>query len=566
MTAQQMLGELVLMINEGIQDQDFKGIIAFAESITLRQEKFSFVGHEYQKAWFEETARRQCHRKGAQMGCTETQIIISSHGMINRRYPQGVLYLFPTKTDSLDFSKGRWQPMIAENQQIAKYVTDTDAVGIKRVGSSMLYLRGATAKGKIEGIKKTSTSLKTIPVDRVVFDEVDEMLAVMIALALERMGHSYVKEESYLSTPSVPDWGIDKLYNNSSQRIWLITCQHCNTKTCLELTFPDCIKLDMVSGRYFRACKKCGREIFPRDGQWVAQYPDKEKDMVGWWISQLNSIFIDPGDILNLFENPPNGNITEVYNSKLGMAHVSAENRITERDVKALCGDYITPATDQGPCCAGVDVGTYLHITIGYRLTEEQKNIIYIGRVESFKDLHDLCARFNVKQAVIDLYPEQRKVREFQRQENFEVWACQYSEEQATGPVFNDKTRIVTVNRTEVLDQSHEAIRIPGRLEIPRLNDEIKDVFAVECSNIAKVLEQNKITGKNIYRYRKLGPDHYRHSLTYMLLAARRIGISHNQYARNVHLQVQAITDYPVLPGQEPVRHLGQLQEIADIG
>jgi hypothetical protein len=60
----------------------------------------------------------------------------------------------------------------------------------------MLYLRGARATGKIEGIKKTSSQLKTVPVDRIIFDEVDEMDPAMIDLALERLSHSKIKEEA----------------------------------------------------------------------------------------------------------------------------------------------------------------------------------------------------------------------------------------------------------------------------------------------------------------------------------------------------------------------------------
>jgi hypothetical protein len=45
------------------------------------------------------------------------------------------------------------------------------------------------------------------------------MESAMIDLALERMAHSTVKEEAYLSTPSIPDFGIDRLYNQSDQRI-----------------------------------------------------------------------------------------------------------------------------------------------------------------------------------------------------------------------------------------------------------------------------------------------------------------------------------------------------------
>ena len=41
----------------------------------------------------------------------------------------------------------------------------------------------------------------------------------------------------------------------------------------------------------------------------------------------------EPGEVLRVFENPPNGNIAEVYNSILGMAYIAAENRLTLNDV-----------------------------------------------------------------------------------------------------------------------------------------------------------------------------------------------------------------------------------------
>lgn len=155
------------------------------------------------------------------------------------------------------------------------FVSDTDAVSIKRVQKAMLYFRGARATSKIEGIKKSSSQLKGIPVDRIVFDEIDEMEPSMIDLARERLSHSEIKEEAYLSTPSIPDFGIDKLYNESDQRLWMTRCEHCGTETCLEIEFPGCL-LETVGG-VIRACKKCKKEIFPRNGRWVAQYPERSK-------------------------------------------------------------------------------------------------------------------------------------------------------------------------------------------------------------------------------------------------------------------------------------------------
>ena len=101
----------------------------------------------------------------------------------------------------------------------------------------MFYLRGARASSRIEGVKAMATQLLAIPVDRVVFDERDNMADNMVDLALERLGHSSVKEEIYLGTPSLPDYGVSKLYEESDQRVWEIKCSHCNTGTVLKWNF-----------------------------------------------------------------------------------------------------------------------------------------------------------------------------------------------------------------------------------------------------------------------------------------------------------------------------------------
>ncbi len=117
---------------------------------------------------------------------------------------------------------------------------ETDSQNTKRIGKSMLYLRGARSTAKIGGLKRTSSQLKSVPIDRVVFDEVDEMEPAMIDLAKERLSHSSVKEEIFLSTPSVPDYGVDKLYQKSDQQHWFIRCDKCGGETCDErqLYFP----------------------------------------------------------------------------------------------------------------------------------------------------------------------------------------------------------------------------------------------------------------------------------------------------------------------------------------
>lgn len=497
--------------------------------VELAPGPWELPGHEYQVGWMKEKFPHQCWIKGAQIGATETLVLKTLHGHIYNHYPQGSMYLFPTTRDVSDFSKARFDPLIQRNPLFREYVKPagekgTDAQNIKRIGRGMLYLRGAKSTKNVEGSKKSSSALKSAAVDRVVFDELDEMEPKMVELAKYRVMHSKVKELMYLGTPTVPDYGIDRMYKESDQRVWMIVCEKCGKETCLDLEFPNCLK-HRLDGSVYRACIHCSAEIHPKNGRWVAQYPTKSKDRVGWWISQLNSVFVDPAYILNIYENPPDGDLSEVMNSHLGRAYLPAENRLTQQEVFACCGTDSEPMKHDGPTCMGVDVGRELHVVIAERKTRKSLKIVKIGRVDSFNDLHDLAGRFNVKCAVIDLYPETRKVREFQKNENFAVFGCQYIETKATEWSWDEREKIVKANRTEVCDATHALVADSGRLEIPRRSREIEE-FAFEMCNIAKILDEDPNTGSKVYRYRKLhNRDHYRHALNYALLASERIGV-----------------------------------------
>ncbi len=508
----------------------------YETGITLRGSPFEIRGHEYEIDILNCGARRQCAIKGAQMGLTEVNVLRTLHGHIYNRYPQGSLYLFPTRDDVTDFSKGRFQPLITDNPSIQRHVKNTDAANIKRVGNSMLYFRGARAGKKIGGIKATSSALKSVPVDRIVYDERDEMSDEMVDLAAERISHSTVQEEFFLSTPTIPDYGIDRLYQQSDQRVWMLKCEKCGKDTCLELEFPDCLVV-ADDGTVKRACIHCGAEIHPRDGKWVAQYPDKTKDLVGWWISQLNSMFIDPAKILAMYNDPPNGNITEVYNSKLGMAHIEAENRLTVGDLNNCSRNYpMAASVSDTPCAMGVDVGKELHVVIGYRSNKKVKDIVKMARVSGFNDVMDLAKRFNVRCAVFDFFPETRKVREFKEDAGFAVFGCYYHDSQKGVPTWDWKNGTIKVNRTQMCDASHNAV-INGDIIIPR--HQILEVreYVKEMCNVAKVLEEDQETGSKEYRYRKLGSDHYRHATNYFLLACEKVGIAPAQKQDTTYME-----------------------------
>jgi hypothetical protein len=492
-------------------------VVDWAESLLLDGRPYSLTGHEYQRSLIAEKAPRQVFLKGAQLGITSIVMLKTMYGLINRQYQQGALYLFPSRGDVLDFSRGRFNPLINDNPSLAQFVQDTDAQSIKRIGRAMLYMRGARATSKAGGMKRSASALKSIPVDRVVFDERDEMSDDMVDLALERLSHSDVKEEVYLSTPTIPDYGVDKLFQESDQRYWFIRCPKCGKETCLESEFPSCLE-QLADGKVIRLCQRCrDSEIHPSDGRWIAKYPDKSRDLVGWRISQLNSMFMDPGKILRLYNNPPNGNLTEVMNSKLAQAHIAAENRLSVSDVLSLCSEQAILQNDTGPCFMGVDVGRLLHVVIGKRHWSKIGRIVYIGAVESFNDLNALMRQFKVSRAVIDALPETRKAREFAEQHQGKVYLCYYQMNQKSGYGWNEKALTVSANRTEALDASHTELA-QGNVDLPAISDTLRK-FAGHCANVARVLQTDPETGSSRYVYLKTGEDHYRHAQSYECMA-----------------------------------------------
>lgn len=492
-----------------------------ADKIQLTGGQFTTGGHEYQCEWLACSAKHQVYKKASQVGLTEVIGICKTvHGLIFGNYPQGVLYLLPTRDDVTDFSKGRFSPFIDRNPQVRAFVRDTDAVNIKQVGRSMLYLRGARVSQVIEGVKATASQLKTVPVDKIVIDEVDEMSPKMIQLALERVSHSKVQEIVEMSTPTIPDYGIDHSYQESDMGIYIHKCPHCSYENCLELEFPNCLM--EVGDKVIRICVKCKNELFLGNGRWIKQKPDV-KEKAGFWISQLNadSIYVSPKKILDMYLDPPDGDPTELYNSKLGMAYIKAENRLSKMDIFVCCGpDAIAQRSTGFKTAMGVDVGKNLfHVVVGYPKTEKTFKVLYIGAVGSLNDVHDIAVRHNVASVVIDAEPETWAVREFQKAKSYKVLLCDYQERLKTKDKRDEVLGLITVRRTETCDATHDVF-ITQRVELPRRCPDI-DAFAVQMTNLAKVIQEDEFTGGRFYKYKKLDDDHYYHAFNYFLICCR---------------------------------------------
>jgi hypothetical protein len=329
-----------------------------------------------------------------------------------------------------------------------------------------------------------------------------------------------------LSKPSIPDYGIDRDYKNSSMGYWVIKCFYCGTETSPDKEFPDSVRL-REDGTGYLCCKKCKREITITDpGFWIHEVPDLIGIHEGYWPSQLLVPTIDPGQILKDYESPPGGDLGQVKRRRLGLAHIDAEDRLSTPAVYNCCGNEPMAVSHAGPCAIGVDIGKKLHLVIGQKIGEKSYVVFKVGQVDNWEQLADVERKFNVKHEVQDNEPEYHKSREHQKKARHEVFLCQYSETLITGDQWDLNSGIVKVNRTETLDRNHSLITARGGLILPRAGSDEMKLFAEQMCNVARVPIQNETTKQFVNRYICVNDalnDHYRHAFNYFQLAADRM-------------------------------------------
>ena len=484
------------------------------QNIRLDTRPFSFDGHEYLRAIYDDSSPHIVLSKAAQIGGTTWGILRSLHACM-----QGlnVIYYFPTRTDVLDFSRSRVGPLLEDNPFLARRLTDTDTAGLKRIGDAHLYFRGM----------KSTVGMKSVPADMIVFDELDETTPDARTLALERLGHSDYKRVIELSNPSLPGYGIDEQYERSDQRHWTLRCPSCNHWAALEKEFPSKLGQEVKiirprgDGTYYRACPKCSKELDLVQGEWVADFPDRP--IHGYRVSQLFSPKVDPGDILEEYRSTRFAD--RFYNLKIGIPWADLERRLDPGTVLSLAGDVTGWRDGDHVCCMGVDTGKKLHVVILRRSRRGKQlvTLIDLRICSTFEDLDDLMGRYQIWKCVIDGLPETHATRDFARRHRRKVYLCFFNESQRGSARWDRKDQKVEINRTEALDMSRAVIREKGAIlsrGLPLLQE-----FARHMSCDAKRLDENPDTGEKKYRYVRTGENHFSMAFTYACMAYSKMRI-----------------------------------------
>lgn len=408
-----------------------------------------------------------------------------------------IAYTLPTFSDAQEFVRTKVNRLIVANPILRSYVKDGDNMSDKTVGNSTIFYRGSFAE-------KQAISFTA---DLLCFDEVDRSDQNVLDVYASRLQHSSFKGEYYFSNPSVPGNGVDKFWQRSDKKHWLIRCKACQKEQFLN--WPESIDAE----RQIFVCKTCSAPLSDEDrrvGRWVKKV--KEAEFSGYWISLLMAPWVSAKEILD-YERTKS---PEYFaNFVLGLPYVGADTTVS-RSMLVSCLSETNNLHD-GQIVIGLDTGTTLWYVVG-----NKDGIFYSASATDYNEIRTLMRRWPRAILVVDQGGDLIEPRKLLEEFMGRVYLCHYrrdrkrldlvtwSEGDETGNVVVDRNRMLDLLIAEIKEQR---IRFNGtESDWLQLFLHFEALYAVKEENSLGVMEK---------RWERNGGDHLAHATLYW-----RVGMS----------------------------------------
>lgn len=506
----------------------------------LAGEPYSFIDHEYQERILRSMAREINVRKCSQVGLSETSARMAlALCAVTRAYT--VAYTLPTAGFAATFMRTRIDPVIDGSEYLKSLVhTTTDNSEVKRFGDSYLYLKGA----------QSSNAPISVPCDHLIHDEIDFSDPEVIGQYHSRITHSKYKRKTRLSTPTIPNRGIDKEFQRSKRYFNMTKCNHCG-----EWFYPDYfrdVKIPGFSGdlrsitkinlhkyRYNEAyvgCPRCGKavDLGPQYREWVCENPDDHYVADGFQVAPFDAPrIITPGYLVE--SSTAYKRYIDFINFGLGLPAEDKESTLTASELEELLTDQMP--TLWGSYVMGLDMGLMCHCVIGFCtydgfLIIVHSEVIPVHMVRQRRK--ELAAQFHVRMTVVDSQPYTETVLAMQteddnlfgavyvRSKNLEthyVREQERDEDQAKVEI-----RQVNINRDKAFDHLMEIIRAKTLRKVKDENDELWKTQLCDMKRVKEWTADAELSF--VWRKSEDGNDHFHHATLYMHIASQMMGIT----------------------------------------
>lgn len=507
-------------------------------AINIKGKAYNTSKHQYLNQILNDTHVYQVYRKGAQVGISTTILLKSM--WISDCLGRKVVYYFQSDKAVEDFSNDYCQPLLESSPYLSARVRTTNNVGLKQIGPGTLYLRGLGLQKRGKG------RVKSVDADAIVLDELDESRPESVSFAVDRVMASDLQWITALSQPSLPGFGIDKEFQTTDQNFWHVKCDACGHWTCLDLTFPDCMKPISDAQRksfpdgatHFRGCQKCDSQIYMGNGEWVPKHPLKSRR--GYHLSQLFSQIVpvtSPNKATKIMEEWEQAKLSTLEMirfsiSVLGWPHAGGNARITD-DILNWCEGEHGFSYQESDSYMGVDQGDTLTITIGI-ISGDRFFVTYLEETETWDRLDFLMSQFGVRGCIIDALPNKHSAKSFASRwpGRVHIQYFQGKELKTGSEMFENRVSIdtVAVDKTTAIDAMIDRfeqgqIVLPNRKRLEGRALSAMEDFRRHTKNlIAKIEETN--TGTLRKRYISTGVEnHYGMALNSALISGYELGI-----------------------------------------
>ncbi len=472
------------------------------------------------------------YMKGRQVGVSELSItevlwFLDTHPGVKW------VYTFPRDKQLNDFSNTRIKEALEETPRMRRLLTGTDQVTAKGIGRSHLLLRSAWEENLGEGIDA----------DGVTLDERDRMKAnvdVAFRESLSSSKHGFFRE---VSTPTLPNFGVDVSFTNSDQFHWFVRCTKCGLKQIIE--YPENIMQvkkiplgvkELEDGTYDYRCRvvKCRGKLDRYRGEWVAKYPDRKK-IRGYHIPQTIAPWISATEVM---QKKIDYKILQLWeNYVLGKTSKGEFSLTTEQDFTANSANYnpVSVRTkDWSHISIGIDWGNTNWVVVLGKNAVNGKNYL-LGIIIIDDDpknelacVNGLIPRFAALDPDIIIadfgYGKDRNAR-LNRIFQHKFYACLYNPNAKSSRTFNpqwsDNQDKVLVDRTMTLKVVCNAIK-ERQFGFPsEANEPYMILLKKHFSNLAPVkIEED---GEIWEEIQATGDDHLCHAFAYAFLGLDKL-------------------------------------------
>lgn len=509
------------------------------ENTTYAGQPYSYIDHEYQERILSDTSQDVAIRKCSQVGLSECSARMAL-ALTNVISPYTVAYTLPTAHFAGTFAKTRIDPVIEGSKTMRGAIHKTsDNNEVKRFGDSFLFIRGAAS----------SNAPISIPCDHLIHDEVDFSDQEVLGQYVSRLTHSKWKRTTKLSTPTLPNFGVDKAFQESRRHWNLVKCHHCG-----HWFMPDYYKNVKIPGfsgdlreinkqtltriKWEEAaliCPNCGDEpsLQPEHREWVCENPDENHVCAGYQVTPFDA----PNIILPSYlvkASTSYDRIQDFQNFNLGLPAEDKEATLTRDD---FSGVFVNDHPGSGVAYVmGVDVGNIYHFVVGAVDGWGDIFVVHSEQVPMGKArtrYFELKRQYRVICTVIDSGPHAETVMAIQDQDpNCYASVYMRSKSVLTHTVVDkaDKpeegqtfVRQVNVNRNRALDAYMNFIR-ENHLKVKASEED--EVIINHHIDMKRVKVFDNDSGEMQYSWQKSsGVDHYHHAYLYCFIASRIKGV-----------------------------------------